>query len=748
MIWENVYTVLAVFAAYLLLAFALPAVCIGKYFKKKDWTFKYFLYQCVGNLYINFLLIFLGYLHLVNRISVIFFVAVLPLGATAWRERKGIREQFGRLFTILNEWAGGSYGTKVLIRRCKDYIKEKTEKPMRTLKDRKGEILIFSAVMIWAVWFYGWYKFHNAGYGHTDEETHLYWIGQLLHGNIFPAGMYPHGMHTLCGAIAEFLPLNMTRIYLNFAVISMFFIMTSACFLFRKLFSNRLIGLNAWALFVIWDVFHVTTYFRFQISFPMEFGLIAAFGMIYGMFACLKSGKKADWYLFGLSITWTLMAHFYITILCLAVCVCFGLVYFRQILKKKLLRGFITAGILSVVLAVIPYGAGLASGYSFERSIAWALGVMKDSDGAETEETQKDTEKEDPEGAEDQKMASREESPGGIKRTVKKLRSIPGILTYNYVRSKKTSAVLIGASILLILWGIGGCCFSKRKEQYLRYIFWGILWQAGAVMACSGYMGWTALIEAKRMATFLSFLTIPLLALPFEVIWKLLESFGVKESWRERVLGVSGTVCLMLVGFCGHLKDGRFYSISISEEDMRLCLDLCENREDYKWTVISPTNDLSVIRYEGYHYESIDLIRKLDENRKEIYIPTEEIYVVVEERAISFASDRRKIDRSDVNSDENVNPVSPESALQEIDFSLGQGDIHGADAPYYFQRDKVMSKLYFWMEEMKEVYPGHISIYSKNDQVTIYKITQDPYFLLNLSLDYKEAARERMAESQ
>lgn len=267
-------------------------------------------------------------------------------------------------------------------------------------------------------------------------------------------------------------------------------------------------------------------------------------------------------------------------------------------------------------------------------------------------------------------------------------------------------------------------------------------------MACSGYMGWTALIEAKRMATFLSFLTIPLLAFPFEAIWKLLESFGVKESRRERVLGVSGTVCLMLVGLCGHLKDGRFYSISISEEDMRLCLDLCENREDYKWTVISPTNDLSVIRYEGYHYESIDLIRKLDENRKEIYIPTEEIYVVVEERAISFVSDRRKIDRSDVNSDENVNPVSPESALQEIDFSLGQGDIHGADAPYYFQRDKVMSKLYFWMEEMKEVYPGHISIYSKNDQVTIYKITQDPYFLLNLSLDYKEAARERMAESQ
>ena len=68
--------------------------------------------------------------------------------------------------------------------------------------------------MAWVIWFYGWYKMHNTGYGHTDEETHLYWIGALIHGNMFPAGMYPHGVHTLNAALGILFPLNVTRVYL------------------------------------------------------------------------------------------------------------------------------------------------------------------------------------------------------------------------------------------------------------------------------------------------------------------------------------------------------------------------------------------------------------------------------------------------------------------------------------------------------------------------------------------------------
>ena len=113
--------------------------------------------------------------------------------------------------------------------------------------------------MAWVIWFYGWYKMHNTGYGHTDEETHLYWIGALIHGNMFPAGMYPHGVHTLNAALGILFPLNVTRVYLNFSVLSTVMVFSSAYALFRKVFSNRYVAMAGWVFFVLTDLFHSTS---------------------------------------------------------------------------------------------------------------------------------------------------------------------------------------------------------------------------------------------------------------------------------------------------------------------------------------------------------------------------------------------------------------------------------------------------------------------------------------------------------
>ena len=101
----------------------------------------------------------------------------------------------------------------------------------------------------------------------------------------------------------------------------------------------------------------------------MEFGLVAAFGMVYAMLAYIKNKQKGELILFSACITWTLMAHFYITILCLVICVCFGLVFFIPILRKKVLLRFAAAGLAGVILACIPYVWGYLNGYEFERSI-------------------------------------------------------------------------------------------------------------------------------------------------------------------------------------------------------------------------------------------------------------------------------------------------------------------------------------------------------------------------------------------
>ena len=125
-----------------------------------------------------------------------------------------------------------------------------------------------------------------------------------------------------------------------------------------------------------------------------------------------------------------------------------------------------------------------------------------------------------------------------------------------------------------------------------------------------------------------------------------------------------------------------------------------------------------------------------------MYIPTPEIYVTVEHKPTSYQESKRKIDRSDILAPFHSKDISPALALTDVDFETIVDELHGADAPYYFQRDIVMSKMYYWMEAIKDVYASHVSEYYRDEQMVVYKIEQDPYFLLNLAVDYKSIAEK------
>lgn len=727
-IWKNVWTILGSSGAYFFLTLVLPSLCLGKYVKHKTLTFRFFLYQCTGNLYINFVMLILGFAGLVNIISAWTTLIILPLVWTAIRERKALKNLWVHMASTVKSLVLGIYGVRVLFSQWINRFKKLVNQLKVSVKGHKIEILVFLIVIGWLIWFYGWYKFHNTGYGHTDEETHLYWIQSLIHGNMFPAGMYPHGIHTLSAALGVLLPFNITRIYLNFSVLSTVMVFSSAWLLFRQTFKGSCVALIGWLVFVFTTIFQVTTYFRFQMSFPMEFGLVAAFAMIYGLFSYIKSKDKKDLFLFGASITWTLMAHFYITILCLMICLVFGVVYLIPIIKKRVLLPLIAAGIIGVIVACLPYGWGFLNGYEFERSIGWALGIA----GATSQDQEESVE----ETEEIQPVYTPEKQ-----NLLNKLDNIASYLAANYVKEKSVAKGLMILDGALIVVSLLGMIISKRKPRYMAYLFWSVLWFVGAVITCAYYIGIPAIIEAKRMATFLSFLTIPLFSIPLDIMYHWWASIKWKRPYVNYALAVIaiGTTAAFLIS--DKVKKDLYYTITISEADMQLSLDLCENKQDFMWTVISPTNDLSVIRNNGYHYEMVDLIENLDKKNQPIYIPTPEIYVVSEKQAISFSTDIRAIDRSDVTSPEHVKDLSPELALEDALWHVSEDGLHGADAPYYFQRDMVMSKIYYWIEAVKAIYPNHVTIYAEDDLVVVYKITQDPYFLLNLSVDYQAFAR-------
>ncbi|BDF04974.1 pilus assembly protein [[Clostridium] hylemonae] len=741
MIWENVWTIIWSMAGYLFLTLVLPSVCLGKYVAQKERTFRFFCYQCLGNLYINYIVLLLGFLHFVNFASLLFTLVLLPLSLTAVRERKRIAVRYRKWIKVLKELIIGTYGFHVLRARVNSRIRSYLVEKKRLLNGNLLEMILFGLVMAWIVWFYGWYKLHNTAYGHTDEETHLYWIGSLIHGDIFPAGMYPHGVHTLNAALGVLMPLNFVRVYLNFSVLSVILIFAAAYMLFRKCFSNRFAALGGWSLFVLADIFSSVSYVRFQFSFPMEFGLVAAFGMVYALFSYIREKDRKDLILFAACIAWTLMAHFYITILCLIICLCFGLLFAVPILKKKLLLCLAAGGLAGVILACAPYAYGLLNGYKFERSIAWALGIVDTTAVSESGDAPADKKKE---GVTAEDIRNQKNAAGLVKEL---LDAETGYLTANYGTDKKTVRGLMALDAALAAYALFGIILSRRaKLKYLGYLFWAVLWQVCAFLSCTYYLNLPTVIEVKRMATFLTFFTIPLLCLPFEAVFCVLRKAGVKERHAEFLLAfiVLGSVAGLINS--GRIKKERYFNITISEGDMRVCLKLCEEHKDNTWTVLSPTNDLSVIRYNGFHYEIVDLLKEIDRGKKRIYIPTPDIYVVTEHHPISFLDDRREIDRSDAASPKNTGEISGVLALQDVDWDVSEDALHGADAPYYFQRNIVMSKLHFWMETIRQIYPNHVSEYYSDEQVTVYKIEQDAYFTLNLSVDYKQLAKESAGE--
>ena len=88
--------------------------------------------------------------------------------------------------------------------------------------------------------------------------------------------------------------------------------------------------------------------------------------------------KRVKGYLAGFAISFslTLTAHFYDTIPAGVLCVGIAVGFFRMLFKWRYFWRIMLAGIISVVLALVPMVAGVITGHPLEGSLYWALGVI------------------------------------------------------------------------------------------------------------------------------------------------------------------------------------------------------------------------------------------------------------------------------------------------------------------------------------------------------------------------------------
>ncbi len=612
-----------------------------------------------------------------------------------------------------------TYGRKLAIKNLKLSIRTACKSFHRKyIKNNLTEIIALSFILFCVFMFYGNVKFTLQGYrfGVADEEVHLFWIKSLFSGDPFPRGLYPHGMHFLASAIIAFLPISLTQGYLAMASVNTVLICFNLYLILRDLFKTKYLAMFGIAIYFIANIFQTSggaSYGRFQFALPMEFGLIAVFAAIYAMIEYMHDSNNLTFWFLALSITWSGYVHFYDTIWLVFMLIVIGVLFLKNIVKKKILTKTIFAGMLAALLIVMPFVIGLTIGFEFEQSMNWALDIIGGSAVLQEESVTADL-----------TVGNATAEP-----------DLSGVIDefVSYLFSNETIAVIvILLNLGMFIYGCANFFVTKnRNKRHAMMAVFSAMWFVGAILYLSNYLGLLTLIRPVRAAIFLGAFTAPSLMFPLLVI----EDVSAKLSEVKNEFSSILAFLIIIVMFAsGNLRDDRYFYSSLTEEDAVFTEYIIESNERDMWTLITSTNSLTLVLDEGFHYEIITLLQEI-ERGDEIYIPTPTIYVTVEKEVkgwdFAIFTQTPEAVPADI-------WVSEEFAKDDSLFEVIYND-SSLSRIYVDYRPQLMSKLFYWAEKIQDVYPNESKIIMETKDAYLLKIEQDPYFLLNLSVDYMEA---------
>lgn len=750
MIWQNIVTFFGLLFGYWFLCLWIPSICLHRYVKDRGPVYRFIFYQVCGNMYLilwGFLLSYLRFFH--TGILWVVLVA-LPLGFRVLRDVREARRNGKQMPDWMSLWIEtlqniflGVYGGRKLARDlCRTVLRWPVRLYRKYIRGHEAELVGILAVLVFAVSYFGNAKFTHYAYASSDEVSHYYWIESLVHNVPFQDGIYPFGLHFLAAMIAPMFGLTVLRTTQMLGLLVVCLVFLFLYLYIRSVFSSRAAALGGWAFFVVGDFFQRATYSRFFSTIPMEFGIAAFFAMLYGLTDYVHTKKKTSFWLFVLALSWSFHIHMYVTIFAAFVLVMFGLVYLIRMIRQKVLHKIILGGLMAIVLSLTPFLIGIALGFGVQSSFTWAFGLIGLGADTKKQESQMPTVEE--EIAEDQ---IDQEEENGLSAALSYRELFTDFESYGLVINQERSGILLAMDAFLLLYGILALLRKKSRKQGLAYVFLALAWAVSIFLCAMPSLGLPMIMQAKRIIIFWAILSVPLFAAPVQLLSDLLTAVLRSRRISDALLTVgvlAGAVFLVQHNLYKNIQGN---DAIIPESEFRLALELQEHHEPRSWTVISQTYGRMALVYYGYHYEIIDLLAEMEEPSDEgIYIPTQDIYVVVEDLIDQYAADRimggvRRLNLYDEETRAGLCPPSAKLALTD----LNQGEIseylHSWRIYYYPFRAVVASKLYYWMERIKEVYPNHVSVYRQDDLTTIYRIHQDPYFPLNLAVDYRDGLR-------
>ena len=777
--------------AYCIVTLLIPCILLKEKLRMFSFSERITGYFLAGNFYCMNLVFLLEFLHISCRVTLI-MGSVIPLLVRGYKKRKSfdcVKKEFLELLQKFRSLLRGTYGVKTLFADLIDRISDKIPKgKIKKIWKYIPDILLCMAVIAGLLYIYGLNNFTEYGYKASDMPVHNYWINLMDSNQIFKMGVYPHGFHCMIYYLHVVFHIKTYILLRLFSLVQVIFIHLAIVVCLRMICKARFTPYIGVGIYLMADIFGRHTYTRYASTLPQEYGMLfilptACFAVRFfdEYAACLKEKeeekkeekrRRSRWYLLGLVISFslTLTVHFYNTMIAGYFCLGIAAGYFFRIWRWRYLKQIMLAGIISVMLAVIPMGIGVAMGNPLQGSLGWGLNVIKGKDSSDSsnangtsidnskktvittdngkeitvvgdvdeeslERIKKQIESEtnsaetfNKNGSDGQDENSNVQITEEPKKTTKeilqeKFRTVLSGIQTNVTQNNEILAwcVIGGGAVLLAL---GLLSFLFRRVDY-----GAMLWSMGfytfimCIMQSAGGLGIPKLMDGSRNSIFFAYTIVVVWALVADAVVYLL--FGwFKRQW---LMSITSLLVLVTAGVeitNNRLLKGPVYVTALETNGAITCVtNIMNENKDFTWTIVSANDELRMTEEYGYHYETIEFLRNMRNGSKSkaLTIPTDTVYFFIEKIPLNYSGTANGMD---------LGGISEEYAKEPIPTAGGIGA--------YQRRDRwvTMSHMYYWAQKFMELYPNEMEVYYESEDFVCYKVKQNGNSLYNFAIDY------------
>lgn len=756
-------SMLQVYGCCIFLVFVLPMLMWRRYLRDKSLTER-FLFCLITQtfFYVNVVLL-LGFLNICNRWTL--------MGATAleyllvrwtYSDRgffKRLRKGGETVWLVLRRQQTWHSLLRQIRTGVRTRLREIPGWPIwGKLRKHWFEIALLAAFLVWNALFLT----HNVrlyhSYQFSDLPVHLSWVYFLEHGTLFHDGIYPFAMHAMIYTVRAVFQLDLREIVLYFGSFQTLLMIVCMFLLCRKVFFRwRWTG-----YLVLVAISLMLNQGRYAASLPQECGVFAMMTMAYYLIRYLNKPREKhlvkgdsklrsvfrinqylsrdyldlDFFLLALSVSLIIAFHFYTAIAAIVLAVMIVLMYFWRFFRKQYFVPVVAAALLGAFLAVLPFAACLAKGIPFQLSMNWAMSVISGEEWTGgTGEGYLDVLEEH--GSEEATQAI----------AIQSYRIDEGIPLFQQegltVRERMqeflqtiydfASMYLFGSPVATLAFaiavgavGIGALLmlFRRTRRYGAHYIALVLYVLIILVFGGAQRLGLTVIFDSPRASVFSAPFYCMLLAIPLDVLFFALA--GVRSKPVQCLCAAASLGVCAAAGYTivdkGLMHNHFDVNLAYYNEPDYLIDRIQKEYPAFDYTIISPTDEYYAIVEHGYHTELSEFVAMLDGKYKPFKIPTQYVFFFIEKYTLQDYFEGQQF-------------VSKEAARKDFIYQASTQD-------YYYQRNAIESKAYYWAEQYREMYPNQMQVYFENDIYICYVLTQNKNSPLDMRIDYLSGLEE------